>query len=247
MQSKARTVDQYLAELPMDRRMAITAVRKVILENLDSRYEEGMQYGMIGYYVPHHVFPEGYHCDPKQPLPFACLASQKNHMAIYLMTIYGPGSDEQWFREEWAKTGRKLDMGKSCIRFRKLEDLAMSVIGDAIRRNPADLYIARYKVLRDQALADSAARSAARKSGATVAKKKPKATAKKKAVPAVGKKKTVAATVAKKSVPAGKKAAKKAVGKAVGKAVARKIGTGKSLPRKAAKKKSVAGKSRPKK
>ena len=98
MQSKATTVEQYLSELPEDRRKAIEAVRQVILENLDKDYEEGMQYGMIGYYVPHRVYPAGYHCDPKQPLPFAGLASQKNHMALYLMCVYGESDHAQWFR-----------------------------------------------------------------------------------------------------------------------------------------------------
>ena len=109
MQSKATTVEEYLAELPEDRRAAIQAVRKVILKNLDKGYEEGMQYGMIGYYVPHKVYPAGYHCDPKQPLPFASLASQKNHMAVYLM---GSQKHQEWFRKDWAKTGKKLDVGK---------------------------------------------------------------------------------------------------------------------------------------
>ncbi|HYO55357.1 DUF1801 domain-containing protein [Archangium sp.] len=145
MQSKATTVDQYLASLPEERRAAISAVRNVILENLDERYEEGMQYGMIGYYVPHKVFPAGYHCDPKQPLPFASLASQKSHMAVYLMCIYGQPEQEKWFREAWAKTGKKLDMGKSCVRFKKLEDVALDVIGEAIRRAPAKAYIEHYE------------------------------------------------------------------------------------------------------
>ncbi len=142
MQSQATTVEQYLAELPDDRRAAISVVRKVILKNLDKDYEEGMQYGMIGYYVPHRVYPGGYHCDPKQPLPFVCLASQKNYMSLYAMSLYGSGSEAPWFHSEWAKTGKKLDMGKSCIRFRKLEDLALDVIGEAIRRVPAKKYIA---------------------------------------------------------------------------------------------------------
>jgi hypothetical protein len=85
MQSKAVTVEGYLAQLPADRRAAIEAVRQIILKNLDKDYEEGMQYGMIGYYVPHHVYPAGYHCDPRQPLLFAGLASQKNYMSLYLM------------------------------------------------------------------------------------------------------------------------------------------------------------------
>lgn len=145
MQSKAKTVEQYLKELPPDRREAISAVRDVILKNLDSTYEEGMQYGMIGYFVPHRIYPAGYHCDPKQPLPYVCLASQKNHMSVYLTCDYGDVQEGKWFREAWAKTGKKLDMGKSCIRFRKLEDLALNVIGEAIRRTPAAVYIQRYE------------------------------------------------------------------------------------------------------
>src|SRR5262249_47787445 len=130
MTSKAASVDEYLASLPEERRATIEAVRKVIRANLDRRYEEGMSYGMIGYFVPHSVYPAGYHTDPKQPLPFAALASQKNYMALYLMSVYcecgekSPGGEHaQWFRDEWAKTGKKLDMGKSCIRFKKLSDL----------------------------------------------------------------------------------------------------------------------------
>ncbi len=140
MQSKATTVEDYLAELPEDRRAAIAAVRAVILKNLDKDFEEGMQYGMIGYYVPHRVFPAGYHCDPRQPLPFAALASQKNYMAIYLMAVYGDASRSKWFREAWARSGKKLDMGKSCVRFKKLDDLPLDVIGKAIARVAAKKY-----------------------------------------------------------------------------------------------------------
>lgn len=141
MPSKASTVAQYLAELPEDRRRVIQAVRQMILENLDGDYEEGMQYGMIGYYVPHRVYPAGYHCDLKQPLPFAGLASQKNYMSLYLMCVYGDSSHARWFREAWAKTGKKLDMGKACVRFKKLDDLALDCIGEAIRRVPAKKYV----------------------------------------------------------------------------------------------------------
>lgn len=144
MQSKATTVAQYLAELPEDRRAALQAVRKVILRNLDSGFEEGMQYGMIGYYVPHRLYPAGYHCDPRQPLPFAALASQKNYMSLYMMSEYG---DERAgaFQRAWAKTGKKLDMGKCCIRFKKLEDLALDVIGDTLRKATAKKFIAFYE------------------------------------------------------------------------------------------------------
>jgi Domain of unknown function (DU1801) len=152
MQSKATTVSDYLASLPPDRRTAIEAVREVILANLDQDYEEGMQYGMIGYYVPHRVYPAGYHADPKQGLPFAGLASQKNYMSVYLMGLYCgcvEGVDDtallKWFREAWAKSGKKLDMGKSCIRFKKVDDLALDVLGEAIRRLPAKKYIEVYE------------------------------------------------------------------------------------------------------
>lgn len=142
MQSAAKTVEQYLAELPEDRRAILSAVRRVILDNLDADYEEGMQYGMIGYYVPHRVYPAGYHCDPRQPLPFGGLASQKNHLSLYLMCLYGSSEHLTWFQTAWAKTGKKLDMGKACVRFKKLDDLPLDVIAEAIRRVPAKDYIA---------------------------------------------------------------------------------------------------------
>jgi hypothetical protein len=144
MQSKATTVAQYLKELPPDRREAIDAVRKVILKNLGKGYVERMSYGMIGYAVPHSLYPAGYHCDPKMPLPFAGLASQKNHMSIYLCTCYGT-EDEGWFRAAWARTGKKLDMGKSCIRFKKVDDLALDVIGESIARFPVKRFIEYYE------------------------------------------------------------------------------------------------------
>jgi len=145
MQSKAKTVAQYLAELPPDRRAALTALRKVIRANLDDAYEEGMGYGMISYHVPHSVYPPGYHCDPKLPLPFAGLASQKNYMSFYLMSAYGEGTEEAWLRARFAAAGKKLDMGKCCIRFKKLADLPLEVIGEAVRRVPARDYVAHYE------------------------------------------------------------------------------------------------------
>jgi len=145
MQSRAATVTEYLDALPEDRRVAISAVRDVILKNLPEGYEEGMQYGMIGYFVPHSVYPAGYHCDPSQPLPFASIASQKNHISIYLMCIYSDEAHAQWFRDEWAKTGKRLNMGKSCVRFRKLEDISLDLIGEAIKRVPAKKFIEHYE------------------------------------------------------------------------------------------------------
>ena len=173
MQSKATTVAAYLKELPPDRRAAIQAVREVLLANLDKDYEEGMQYGMIGYFVPHRIYPAGYHCDPRQPLPFAGLASQKNHMALYLMCTYLSPEQESWFRSAWARTGKKLDMGKSCIRFRKIEDLPLDVIGEAVRRVPVGDYIAYYEQIIRNAGRSKAARNASKKT----AKESPKKSA----------------------------------------------------------------------
>ena len=177
MQSKATTVAAYLASLPPDRRAAISAVRAVILKNLDKGYEEGMQYGGIGYYVPHRVFPAGYHCDPKQPLPFAGLASQKNHMSVGLMCHYGGGEEDRWFRAAWAKTGKKLDMGKCCVRFRKLEDVPLEVVGEAVRRVPAAAYISHYEAAilsRNKGAAARAGKAKDAKPTAVIAKGKQK-------------------------------------------------------------------------
>jgi hypothetical protein len=151
VQSKAKTVEQYLAELPPDRHEAIYAVREVILKNLPAGLEECMQYGMIAYVVPFKLFPAGYHCDPSQPLCFAGLASQKNHIAIYLMTVYGHQETENWFVKAYRASGKKLDMGKSCVRFKKLEDLPLDIIGQAIARVPADKYIKAYEESRKKA------------------------------------------------------------------------------------------------
>ena len=143
MKSNAKTVTEYLQSLPADRRGAISAVRDVILDNLPAGYQECMSYGMIGYVVPHSIYPAGYHCDPKLPLPYANLASQKNHMALYLMSVYGDQPTELRFRKAWQATGKKLDMGKSCVRFRRLEDVPLEVIGQVIARVPVKKYIAR--------------------------------------------------------------------------------------------------------
>lgn len=174
MQSKATTVAQYLAELPEDRRAVISAVRKVILANLDKGYAEGMLYGAIGYYVPHSVYPAGYHCNPKQPLPFAGLGSQKNHISLGLMGCYGNSKEDQWLRTAWAKTGKKLDMGKCCIRFKRLEDVPLEVIGEAIRRIPAKAYIEHYeKAILSMNRQASARRAAAKKAKPAAKKKAP--------------------------------------------------------------------------
>ena len=150
MQSKATTVDKYLAELPPDRREAIGALRAVILKNLPKGYEEGMQWGMPSYFVPHSAYPAGYHCQPARPLPVVGLASQKNHMAFYGFCIYTDDALRNRFVEDWKKTGKKLDMGKSCVRFKKLEDVPLKVIGDAVKRVPMKKFIKQYEAQLQQ-------------------------------------------------------------------------------------------------
>ena len=145
MQSKATTVSEYLASMPADRRAHVSRIRVLVNANIDPAIQEGMLYGMITWSVPHAVFPPGYHVDPKTPLPFAALASQKNHMSLYLMTAYGEGSTgEAWIRTNWPKTANKLDMGKSCIRFTRSEDLALDVVAEAIRRVPVQEHLSWY-------------------------------------------------------------------------------------------------------
>jgi hypothetical protein len=171
MQSTARTVTEYLASLPADRRAAAEQVIQVVRANADPLLEEGMQYGMVGWFVPHRVFAPGYHVDPRQPLPYACLASQKHHLSLYLMSVYADDTpDEQWFRREWAKSGKKLDMGKSCIRFKRVEDLALDVIGEAFRRVSVAQHLASY------AKFDPRNRNAVKRSPATRAPAKKAAT-----------------------------------------------------------------------
>ncbi len=143
--TSSATVKEYLDSLPEDRRKALRKVRAAVNKGLPTGYKEGMQYGMIGWFVPHSKYPAGYHCDPSQPVPFAGLASQKNHMALYLMCIYGDESHRRWFETQWKKAGKKLDMGKSCVRFKSVDDLALDVITEAIARVPIDAYIAHYE------------------------------------------------------------------------------------------------------
>jgi len=147
MESSAKSVAEYLATLPDDRRAAISKVRAVIRKNLPKGFAEQMQYGMIGYVVPHKIFPAGYHCKPEEPLPFASLASQKNYMALYMMSVYQHEGMTTWVQEQFAARGKKLDMGKSCIRFKKLEDLPLDVIGEAVGMVTVADYVARYEAL----------------------------------------------------------------------------------------------------
>ncbi len=210
MPTAPTTVSAYLASLPEDRRKAINAVRKVIKANLDPKIQEGIQYGMLGYFVPHKHFPAGYHCDPKQPLPFVNLGSQKNHMALYLFCIYLDEKESERFAKGWKATGKKLDMGKSCVRFKKLEDVPLEFVGETIARFDVDSFIEGYE-----------ASLAAPRKGPAKKKASKKKTAKKAA------KKKPAAKKAAKKAAARKPAAKKAAGKKAPikkKAAARKKG-----------------------
>jgi hypothetical protein len=169
MKSKANTVAEYLRGLPEDRRAAIGAIRKVILANLPEGYLECMGYGMIGYVVPHRLYPAGYHCDPKLPLPLANLGSQKNHMALHLMSVYLDPHLEVWFRKTWLASGKKLDMGKACVRFKKLDDVPLEVIGQLIARMPVAAYIARMEKLVSSRKPKSKGRSRPKNNPAKVA------------------------------------------------------------------------------
>jgi uncharacterized protein YdhG (YjbR/CyaY superfamily) len=142
------TVAEYLAALPADRRTALSAVRKTINENLPKGYEEGMQFGMIGWYVPLSMYPAGYGENPKVPLPLVALASQKSGMVLHFLCFYGHPTLSTWFTSEYKKTGKKLDMGKGCVRFNKFDDLALDVVGRTIARIPVEEHISNYKAAR---------------------------------------------------------------------------------------------------
>ena len=127
----AKTPDAYIQSLPEDRKEAVTRLRKVILENLPKGFSETMGYGMLGYVVPHTIYPDGYHCKPETPLPFMNIASQKNFIAVYHMGVYAKKELLDWFVNEYPKySKRKLDMGKSCIRFKKMDDIPYQLIGE---------------------------------------------------------------------------------------------------------------------
>lgn len=143
MQSTATTVGEYLNELPAQRRAVIEAVRAMILDNLPTGYQEGMQYGMIGYFVPHSLYPAGYHVNPKIPLPFAALAAQKNYCSFYFMPAYGDPTVEQAIRAAFKTADLKLDMGKSCIRFKTAADLPLEALGTIVASIPVKKYVAR--------------------------------------------------------------------------------------------------------
>jgi uncharacterized protein YdhG (YjbR/CyaY superfamily) len=146
MTSKATKPEEYIAELPEDRVEAITKLRKVINDNLPKGFKEEMSYGMIGYVVPHSIYPDGYHCTPKLPLPFMNFASQKNSVNIYHMGIYAKPELLNWFTTEYPKhCTAKLDMGKSCIRFKKMDQIPFELIAELVKKMSVEDWIKCYE------------------------------------------------------------------------------------------------------
>ena len=146
MQSKAKSPAEYIYELPEDRKQPIMKLRETILENLPDGFEEEMSYGMIGYVVPHSLYPDGYHCDPQLPLPFINIASQKNFIALYHMGIYSDKDLLNWFISEYPKYVKtKLDMGKSCIRFKNTKHIPYELIGELVSKMSAEQWISKYE------------------------------------------------------------------------------------------------------
>ncbi len=181
--STAKTIAEYVKALPDDRREAVQAIRATVNKNIDPIFAEGMQYNMPAWFVPHSFYPAGYHCDAKQPLPFASVASQKNHIGIYLFCIYQDDELREWFVDAWKASGKKLDMGKSCIRVKKLDDVPLDVLGKAIKKMKAKAFIEHYDSLRPDGPKGMAATASKKKVAKKPAAKKTtkKKTAKKKA------------------------------------------------------------------
>ncbi len=146
MQYKAASADDYISQVPEERRPTLQKLRHVINDNLPEGFEEGIQYGMIGYYVPHSVYPNGYHCDPKTPLPFMSFASQKNSINLYHSGIYVKPELHDWWENEYPKhSSRKLDMGKSCVRFKKIDDIPFELITELVQKMTCQEWIDLYE------------------------------------------------------------------------------------------------------
>ena len=146
MTSEAKNPDEYISSLPEERKIYMEKLRNVILKNLPKGFEEGMNYGMMGYYVPHAIYPKGYHCKPSDPLPFMGFASQKNTINFYHMGIYANKDLYDWFVAEYPKySTRKLDMGKSCIRFKKFDEIPFDLIGELVTKISVEDWIATYE------------------------------------------------------------------------------------------------------
>jgi len=150
--SAATSVTDYLAELTLERRKIVEAVRKTVRKKLPKGYVESMQYGMITYSVPLKRYPETYN---KQPLGYVSIAAQKNHYAVYLMGIYGDDRLREWFESEYRKTGKRMDVGKSCVRFKELDDLPLDLIGEAVASLPVEDFIALYERARGSSMREA--------------------------------------------------------------------------------------------
>src|SRR5438270_11648539 len=145
----ASTVTEYLAALPADRRQALNEVRRGINRALSRGYKEGIQFGMISWFVPLSTFPAGYGGNKKEPLPLISLASKKAYMALHMICFYGQPELREWFVAQYAKSGKKLDMGQGCLRFKTLPDLALDVVESTVARLPIEKYTAGYQAMRD--------------------------------------------------------------------------------------------------
>ncbi len=148
MQYKATSPEDYMSQIPDDRKEPMKKLRQVILNNLPKGVEETMSYGMLGYVIPHSVYPDGYHCTPELPLPFMNFASQKNFIAVYSMVLYAKKDLMDWFISEYSKQCKyKLDMGKSCIRFKRMDDIPFDLIGQLTAKVSAEDWIKLYEDL----------------------------------------------------------------------------------------------------
>jgi len=146
MQSNAQTTEEYLNGLPEDRKAAMNKLRAIVLQNIPEGFVETMSYGIIGYVVPHTIYPYGYHCNPKLPLPFINLASQKNFIALYHMGIYAKPDLLKWFTDEFPKhSNQKMDMGKSCIRFKKMDQIPFDLISELARKISVEEWVHTYE------------------------------------------------------------------------------------------------------
>lgn len=146
MKAEGKTVTEILSHIPADRKAAFTKLHEVIVKNLPKGFEPGISYGNLGYVIPHNLYPAGYHCKPEEPLPFASIASQKDSINFYHMGIYADPELLQWFVQEWPKhTTQKLDMGKSCIRFKKMDDIPYKLIGELMKKMSAKAWIELYE------------------------------------------------------------------------------------------------------
>ena len=149
MYSQATSIREYLDTLPEDRKNAMNELRNVVVKNLPKGFHEQISYSMITYVVPHSLFPAGYHCDPKQPLPFISIASQKNFVVLYHMGIYSDPDLLNWFTSEFTKKSKaKLDMGKSCIRFKKVDQIPFGLIGELASKLTPQEWIAKYETMK---------------------------------------------------------------------------------------------------